>query len=257
MKITFILSCCFVLSAKFEVVVGVSGGGEVTAHSAPYQVAVVTSVWTDSPIDPEVTKNICAGSIIGPKVILTVASCLEGSDIITVIEGIHDFTQEESTRMTTTVMRTSIHPEYNSSTRKNDIALLFTQNPSPLNEVSNIIGLAPATIGSLAGEEALLTGWGETNGVRKYKQTLQGAVVQIISNEVCQKIIDDVEETDLCTSGENGVGACDIDVGSPLVKNDVQVGMVTRLPKRCGNGDPTVYIRIGKYVEWIKKEAGI
>lgn len=48
-----------------------------------------------------------------------------------------------------------------------------------------------------------------------------------------------------------GVGACHGDEGSPLVIDGVLVGMVQRVPIICDNSDPTVYIRMSKYIDWI------
>ncbi|KAG5897941.1 hypothetical protein JTB14_014054 [Gonioctena quinquepunctata] len=247
------VSCFLVLVATLRVTNGISGGSEVKPHSSPYQVAL--SVF-DVQI-PDKLKKVCGGSLISENIVLTAANCLDDSSFIDVEGGVHNLREYEETNIQTAVLKKITHPKYNATTRENDIALLYVVHPFPQTNVSQIIKLTPASTGSLAGGKALLTGWGMTYEGEYYVPPMHGAVLKIMDNKACGRLVDDIGGTNLCTSGKDGVGACSEDEGSPLVKKGVQIALVSSVPKACGDGNPTVYTRISNYRDWIYEISGI
>lgn len=140
-RLLFILA---VLPAFYtaQITTFVSGGQEVDISEVPHQVSLQI-----------LGENNCGGSIIGNKWILTAAHCVDTplkASYTSIKAGITKLNTPISTTRNYQIARVILHPNYNSNTLHNDIALLeltqdieFNSNTQPIrladsNELYNI-----------------------------------------------------------------------------------------------------------------------
>lgn len=108
-----------------------------------------------------------------------------------------------------------------------------------------------------------VTGWGTTedgySSPLKLKAGVDGWRFDVCRQKYATKNIQ-LQDTQMCAGGQEGVDSCGGDSGGPLVSKerldnrDVYVlsGVVSFGPKPCGlPGWPGVYTRVGAYIDWI------
>lgn len=157
-----------------------------------------------------------------------------------------------------------VHPDYESKTLENDLALIKLKKPVPFREDIQPICL-PAVNEDFTGLDGYATGWGLTDfDKRQLPETLQIVRLPIISNKRCQSMYKKaghdklITEMDLCAGyAKGGMDACEGDSGGPLIvrrPNDNRwtlAGIVSNGVK-CGEPLlPGVYTRVSKFVPWI------
>jgi secreted trypsin-like serine protease len=155
------------------------------------------------------------------------------------------------------------HESYDDDTSDNDIALIklaMASNQTPVRLIE-----AETT---LSGDRATATivGWGRLEEGGAQSPTLQEVEIPIITNEKCQADYDAVapgriEITDnmLCAGfDEGGKDSCQGDSGGPLsVRCDEgssweQAGVVSFGIGCARPGNPGVYTRVSRYLDWIQ-----
>jgi trypsin len=90
----------------------------------------------------------------------------------------------------------------------------------------------------------IVTGWGVTDdgSIPVMLQKVDKAIMPI--NE-CRGYWGDVPYGMFCTVVENGRDSCNGDSGSPVIRNGVQIGLVSYGSEVCGDGSaPAVYVRL-------------
>jgi secreted trypsin-like serine protease len=178
----------------------------------------------------------CAGSLIHEDIILTVAHCAH-EQVDRMVAWVN-YTRDDgltSYEHRATVEKWFPHPDYNSSTGENDVAILKLTRP--------IHGVKPVTFDTLAiipldNQFATVFGFGRTEADGSFPDELMDVNVKIVPQDKCNskrsyngKI---VEESMLC-AGVDGGGkdACGGDSGAPLVISggtaslDLQIGIVS------------------------------
>lgn len=166
------------------------------------------------------------------------------------------------------VARKIPHPEYHETRRKNDIALIRLAQPALYNDFVQPICLPmDSTLSTKlhAGESLVVTGWGRTetgrHSTKKLKVFLKG-----VENSACNATYSrrnlDIDSTQVCAGGEQGVDSCSGDSGGPLIALDRRnvtqmymylVGVVSYGPTSCGQlGWPGVYTKVSEYMDWIQ-----
>ncbi|KAJ8942818.1 hypothetical protein NQ318_022832 [Aromia moschata] len=218
-------------------------------NSIPYQVAII--------IDG---SGLCGGSLISREWVLSAAHCTIGASFVQVILGAHNIQTTEATQVVSTSRDITNHPSYSSNTLANDISLIRLPSPVTLTRAIQVIALAPASSGTFAGSNGLLSGWGRTSDAyNSYSATLQRVNLNIITNAVCQNTFGSlVLASTICTSGVGSVGACDSDSGGPLVVFNTQVGVVSfGADPGCIGGQPTAFARVSSFRSWISSVAGV
>jgi len=154
------------------------------------------------------------------------------------------------------VARVVVHPEYNTTTTENDIALL---------ELPASVDFDPITIPSIVnpvpqdGELATVAGWGATSEGGDISGLLQEVDVPVVSHNACLPFYGNAlnQSSMVCAGGsrEAAEDACNGDSGGPLFvprgNQIVQAGVVSFGQGCARPGVPAVYTRVANYFDWI------
>uniref|UniRef100_A0A672KBU4 Trypsin II-P29-like n=1 Tax=Sinocyclocheilus grahami TaxID=75366 RepID=A0A672KBU4_SINGR len=161
--------------------------------------------------------------------------------------------------------RTIIHPNYDSFTFDNDIALI--QLSSSVSFFHNIrpVCLAAANSKFAAGTESWVTGWGKLQSEgTNLSDVLQEVMIPIVSNSDCDNAYGGITRNMICAGSLNqgGKDACLGDSGGPMVSRNgprwIQSGIVSFGSKDCAKSKyPGVYTRVSQYQDWIQSNTNI
>ncbi|CAM2955026.1 serine protease [Vibrio neptunius] len=209
--------------------------------------------------------RFCGASFIGGRYVLTAAHCVDDKEAseIDVSIGIHDLTNEATQGQRVEVRAKYIHPDFNSSTVVNDIAILELVDDVTASQVT----LASATeVNSLSvGQSLTVMGWGNqsTSGY-VYPTQLHQVELPYVDRGTCQNLgggYMTVGSDAICAGyAAGGKDSCDGDSGGPLVVNDggtyKQVGVVS-WGNECAQANAYgVYANVGYFNNngWINKK---
>jgi hypothetical protein len=229
------------------------GGHEAEPGEWPWQVALIHAGG-----DP-FYDQFCGGSLIERDWVLTAAHCASGSgpNDIEVLAGIHNLSNPESSHQRLSLSQIVVHPNYNSSTFDNDLALLRLATPATLGPRVATVPLVAAGVGNLAGQISTVTGWGLTEF--GYPDVLYEAEVPIITNAACNdsnSYDGEVTANMLCAGyDEGGHDTCYGDSGGPLVVFGPtwQLAGITSWGNGCAQPQYYgVYTRVSRFIAWIE-----
>ncbi|MFD5437624.1 serine protease [Kitasatospora sp. NPDC127067] len=220
----------------------ISGGHLVTSSTAyPYQVAVLGPV------------QLCGGSLVTPRWVLTSASCVTGL-LPADVEVRAGSDMYYAGGVTAAVTQVVIHPNYNPATFDANLALL--ELASPLTTSSSIKPVPLANALPAAGTVAEITGWGAENPALELPPTLKAAELTMFSQSNCQKYKNGRLTSGMfCAGDPTGVtDTCPEDGGDPLVHNGALIGVYS-WGGACGLAAPNpsspVFTNVVTYASWI------
>lgn len=246
------------------------GGQEAEPGEWPWQVAlIVAGVDTYN-------GQFCGGSLIRPDWVVTAAHCVEfvNASEVEIAAGIHNLRFPDTGYQRRAVAEIIIHPDWDTFTSDNDIALLRLATPVDFRPpgIGELpiapVGLVTANIGPLTGVDSTVTGWGNTLGQPdpggvSYPDTLHEVSVPIVSNVACNAVYSGITDNMLCAGlEEGGRDSCQGDSGGPLVIFDTDqsrwelAGIVSFGFGCAAPGYPGVYARVSQFISWINSEAG-
>jgi secreted trypsin-like serine protease len=205
----------------------------------------------------------CGGSLIDRNSVLTAAHCMykedgspESAADLQVTVGREQLSS--NTGKLLDVTKIDIHPDYDSKTNENDVAVLSLSGAAWGDGISPAV-LAPTTDDSYETPGRLLTvaGWGNTipqpadgtSDGENYPDRMQQARVPVVSDDEAEKkfSVDSYVPSLMVAAGENGKDTCQGDSGGPLfAKNGsdyVVVGVTSSGIGCAAEGYP------GKYAE--------
>jgi len=230
---------------------GIIGGTEAEKGAWPWQVLIQ---YEDS--------TTCGGTLIHPEWVVTAARCVYRKEAapgyFTITTGEHDRSKDEGSEMQIKGDSIYIHPDWDHTTRDNDVALVQLRRPALLGKY-----IQPACYpsGDLpVGTECYITGWGVT-AANAIPDVLQQGKLPIVSSKVCAEKNPDFPILDSMICGGSGgadeVSGCQGDEGGPLVckvKDKWELhGTVSYVPNSCSSQEAyTVFSRTDRFKEWMK-----
>ncbi|CAG9792148.1 unnamed protein product [Diatraea saccharalis] len=156
------------------------GGYEVSIQDVPYQVHLRIRV-------PQ-NVELCGGSIISSRIVLTAAHCLAGGAIdVTIRAGSSD--SENGGKVYRTSQYT-IHPKYDRNSLDYDVAIIRTARAMTLDGTNTKAVALPAEGNEVpVGIDILISGWGDTDakGQEKVTQHLMAVKVPTVSTADCRE----------------------------------------------------------------------
>uniref|UniRef100_A0A8C9SIB0 Vitamin K-dependent protein C n=1 Tax=Scleropages formosus TaxID=113540 RepID=A0A8C9SIB0_SCLFO len=229
-------------------------GGEVGKKGeSPWQVLILN----------ERGNLHCGGALIAESWVLTAAHCLERSTKVSVRLGDYERFKAECTEVTVSVSEAVIHPDYDTVTVDNDIALLHLASPVQFSTFIVPVCLPSRRLAEQVlhrnGTMTVVTGWGKEDENKKYfSSALNFIKVPLVERGLCSQVmLNNISENVLC-AGWLGTrhDACEGDSGGPMVTRYrgtwFLIGLVS-WGEGCGHPEKLgIYTKVSNYLEWIR-----
>ncbi|XP_064081998.1 trypsin-1-like [Macrobrachium nipponense] len=229
------------------------GGQEAKIGEYPWMVLVFITLKSGG-------HATCGGSLLKKKWVLSAAHCFHGINYESVALFLGDHNISTNDELPTTGFiadKIWIHPQYDSHSQNNDIALLELSGEATFSERIGTVCL-PIAEDVVPGKLAIVTGWGYTEYGGSLSDVLREVEVSLITNSQCKKLysgLTTITSNMLCAYS-SGKDACQGDSGGPLVtqledRRWVLAGIVS-FGYRCAYPNtPGVYTNVVNYVSWI------
>merc|ERR1719370_1568981 len=237
------------------------GGKEVNPKGKlPYQVLF-------QGCNSEGRCGVGGGTIVNKRFVLTAAHCYNSMfATMHVIVGEHNYCDgvNEGGKLIK-VKKITLHPDYNSRTIDNDIAVLELAEDLTFTKKIKPACLPSSETKDYSGIASTVSGWGGTIGYGPSDQqpqqprqcTLKETIVKLLkgSDPMCSKYLKtSSSKIKLCAFAKD-TDACQGDSGGPLTVPEngkyTLVGVVS-YGSGCASSTPGVYVRIQGYLPWIK-----
>lgn len=152
----------------------------------------------------------CGGTLISADTVITAAHCVDDDNEFDVLINRHDLNSSDGERLS--MLKKSIHPDYNSDTLDNDFAIVFLKRGTsePVNYAKlNRDGRYPA-----AGTMVRTMGWGTMSNGGSTSDVLREVDLPVVTNIECSQRYpnDDISQNMICTF-QPGKDACQGDSG--------------------------------------------
>ncbi|XP_031545604.2 transmembrane protease serine 11G-like [Vicugna pacos] len=249
-----ILNSCCGLGREFPSMERIANGNVAKRADWPWQ----ASLQVDG-------VHFCGASLISEEWLLTAAHCFD------IYKNPKLWMASFGTTLSPPLMRREvqsiiIHENYAAHKHDDDIAVVKLSIPVTFSDDVHRVCLPDATFEALPGSKVFVTGWGALKANGPFPNTLREAEVEIISNDVCNRISvygGAVSSGMICAGFLRGkLDACEGDSGGPLViANDRNIWYLIGIVSwgmDCGKENkPGVYTKVTRYRDWIKSKTNI
>merc|ERR1712227_427686 len=212
--------------------------------------------------------GMCGGTIVNKKFVITAAHCYNSMFTdLRVIVGEHNLCDgvNEGGKVIK-VKKITLHPDYNSRTVDNDIAVLELAEDLTFTDKIKPACLPSSETKDYSGSASTISGWGGTIGYGRNEQqpqqpkqcTLKETIVKLISSSdpICSKLpgLATSSKIKLCAFAKD-TDTCQGDSGGPLTVPEngkyTLVGVVS-YGWGCASSTPGIYARVQGFLPWIK-----
>jgi len=251
-----------VLLQTLELSAGPSGnrifnGHQSRKNSFPWLVRIQSNI-------NSYESNLCGGTLLNPKVVLTAAHCtfyesghLVPAQMIEVHLGDHDTRRPEFGEQEAGVTHYKNHPRYNNAAFHDDLSLLFLNRFIMFSRTISSACLAKP-YKNYENTRVTAVGWGlDESG--QVSNILQQVDLTTMSNQDCDRIgqWDSRITNDMICATGHLTAICDGDSGGPLmVKGNerIVIGVTSFGSENCYDA-PSVFARVSNQLQWIKANA--
>ncbi|KAH8342299.1 hypothetical protein KR059_000617 [Drosophila kikkawai] len=233
----------------------ISGGELAIVNQFPYQVGLSIEESND-------LFSWCGASLISDQYLLTAAHCVDKAVSITYyLGGVQRLAPRQLIR--SAQPKVILHPDWNSDSLENDIAVLRLPELALLGDSIKPIRLPGISSRSSSYDyvPATASGWGRMNDESSAISDHLRYVVRFVeSNEDCWYSYANIRSTNICMDTTGGRSTCTGDSGGPLVYQDpalnseVLIGITSYGKKSgCTKGYSSVFTRVTSYLDWIEE----
>uniref|UniRef100_A0A4W6G7H6 Peptidase S1 domain-containing protein n=1 Tax=Lates calcarifer TaxID=8187 RepID=A0A4W6G7H6_LATCA len=231
------------------------GGEDAPPGSWPWQVSL-----------QRFGGHVCGGSLVNREWVISAAHCFSSTSTSgwQISLGRQNLQGNNPNEVSRTVARIILHPNYDSITNNNDIALLKLSSPVTFTDYIRPVCLAAGGSVFNNGTDSWVTGWGavkeggESALSLPFPETLQEVEVPVLGNRQCNCLngVGTVTDNMICAGVlAGGKDSCQGDSGGPMVSKQgsvwVQSGIVS-FGFGCARPNlPGVYSRVSRYQSWI------
>ncbi|RNA35138.1 transmembrane protease serine 12 [Brachionus plicatilis] len=212
--------------------------------------------------------SFCGGTLVNLDTVITAAHCYDSKYTVTVYLGLHD-KSDLSSGVARSVKSYTIHPNYDSTTELNDIAIIKLSTKVDLNDRIQVSCLPEdeSIYPKNNDISAYIAGWGRTiEGAASSPNILQEALITVYDSSKCSSVSPGTSKDwnkQICAGKySGGVDSCQGDSGGPLYvqdkvedKNKFILSGVTSYGVGCARvGMPGIYTRVSAYIDWIEEK---
>ena len=238
-----------------DVVIACGGGHEVHIANYPFQVSIQRLV-------AGVYVHQCGGTLIRGTKVVTAASCVSEGAAGDYRVGVGSSNLSTMTIFALVAGR-AIHPNYTGTDAglEFNVAVLRLASNIPTSATIGYIAMAASSAGTFAGQNVLVTGWGDTaNAPQIVNDGLQGETGTVLTNAACSALVNGRPITDghLCVDNL-ALDACTGDVGGPVRAGNTLAGIQSwpvdlTVPYSSASSVPRVATRVSTVRAWIDSQ---
>ncbi|XP_069676163.1 venom serine protease 34-like [Periplaneta americana] len=226
------------------------GGVDAKLHEFPMMAAL---------LDLHYDQLYCGATIIAKRYAVTAAHCAIYKNVenIGLLVGDHiSSSLDTKNALLHLLLRFVVHPEYDTKTHLNDIALVHVGADILFN---GIVGPACLpfrfTRETFVGRTVVALGWGVTKFEGVNSNVLQKVGLTVVNDRDCFRMYQGMTSSDQICTYAQGKDACQNDSGGPILlidNNRVYLVGVISYGVACGTIMPGVNTRVTSYLDWVR-----